>query len=121
MVGDTGAAVGSERQIALYETPPKWHGFLRIKLAAFQASDAAYMKLRLAGTANRLNVEHRTPNIERRILMALRFIESKTNESQNLEGWFCFAKPFLIDRIHYWMLDVQCSMFDVHFLVNTSY
>jgi len=56
------------------------------------------MKLRLAGTANRLNVEHRTSNIERRILMALRFIESKTSESQNLEGWFCFAQPFLIDR-----------------------
>jgi hypothetical protein len=31
-----------------------------IKLAAFQASGAARMKLRLAGTVNRLNVEHRT-------------------------------------------------------------
>jgi hypothetical protein len=66
-----------------------------IKLAVFQASGAAYVKLRLAGTANRLNVEHRTSNIERRILMALRFIESKTSESQNLEGWFCFAQPFI--------------------------
>ena len=88
-----------------------------IKLSVFQASGAAYVKLRLAGTANRLNVEHRTSNIERRILMALRFIESKTSESQpatspsvvstglknsgsndsvesNLEGWFCFAQPF---------------------------
>jgi hypothetical protein len=55
----------------------------------------SYMKLRLSGTANRLNVEHRTSNIERRILMALRFIESKTSESQNLEGWFCFAQPFI--------------------------
>jgi hypothetical protein len=53
-----------------------------IKLAAFQASDATYMKLRLAGRANRLNVEHRTSNIERRILMALRFIDFKTNEPQ---------------------------------------
>jgi len=45
----------------------------------------AYMKLRLAGTAKRLNVEHRTSNIERRILMALRFVESKTREPQNTE------------------------------------
>jgi hypothetical protein len=36
-----------------------------IKLAAFQASGGAYMKLRLGGTMNRLNVEHRTSNIER--------------------------------------------------------
>jgi hypothetical protein len=32
------------------------------------------MKLDLAGTVNRLNVEHRTSNIERRIMMTLRFI-----------------------------------------------
>jgi hypothetical protein len=38
------------------------------------------MKLRLAGTVNRLNVEHRTSNIERPILMALRFIYFKTSE-----------------------------------------
>ena len=35
-----------------------------IKLAAFQTSDGARMKLRLAGTVNRLNVEHRTLNID---------------------------------------------------------
>jgi hypothetical protein len=29
----------------LYETTPKWHGFLMIKLAAFQASGSACMKL----------------------------------------------------------------------------
>jgi hypothetical protein len=40
------------------------------------------MKLRLAGTVNRLNVEHRTSNIERRILMTLRFIDFKANESR---------------------------------------
>jgi len=40
------------------------------------------MKLRLAGTVNKLNVEHRTPNIERPILMTLRFIYFKTNESR---------------------------------------
>jgi hypothetical protein len=33
------------------------------------------MKLHVAGTVNILNVEHRTPNIERRILMTLRFID----------------------------------------------
>jgi hypothetical protein len=32
-----------------------------------------HMKLQEAGTVNILNVEHRTPNIERPILMTLRF------------------------------------------------
>jgi len=41
------------------------------------------MKLRLSETVKRLNVEHRTPNIEHRILMTLRFIDFKTSESQN--------------------------------------
>jgi hypothetical protein len=50
-----------------------------IRLAAFQARGWARMKLRLAGTVNRLNVE-------RPILMTLRFIDFKTNESQNFEG-----------------------------------
>jgi hypothetical protein len=31
---------------------------------------------------NRLNVEHRTSNIERRMLMTLRFIDFKTCEPQ---------------------------------------
>jgi hypothetical protein len=35
-----------------------------IKLAAFQASGWARIKHRLAGTVNRLNVEHRTSNID---------------------------------------------------------
>jgi hypothetical protein len=48
----------------LYETTPKWHSFLMNKLAAFQASGSARMRLRLAGTVNRLNVEHRTSNID---------------------------------------------------------
>ena len=39
----------------------------------------------LAGTVKRLNVEHRTPNIERSILMTLRFIYFKTSEPQNTE------------------------------------
>jgi hypothetical protein len=40
-------------------------------------------ELRLTGTVKRLNVEHRTSNIEHRILMTLRFIDFKTSESQN--------------------------------------
>jgi hypothetical protein len=36
----------------------------------------------MAGTVNRLNVEHRTSNIELRILMALRFIYFKTMEAR---------------------------------------
>jgi hypothetical protein len=71
--------------MASYETTPKWHGFLMNKLAAFQAIGGARMKQRLAGTVNRLNVEHRTSNIERPILMTLRFIDFKTNEPQNTE------------------------------------
>jgi hypothetical protein len=43
------------------------------------------MKLRLPGTVNRMNVEHRTSNIERPVLMALRFIYFKTSEPQNTE------------------------------------
>jgi hypothetical protein len=57
-----------------------------IRLAAFQARGGAYMKLRLAGTVNRLNVEHRTSNIQRPILMALRFIDFKTSEPQSATG-----------------------------------
>jgi hypothetical protein len=35
------------------------------------------MRLRLAGAVKRLNIEHRTSNIEHRILMTLRFIYLK--------------------------------------------
>jgi len=57
------------------------------------------MKLRLACTVNEWNIEHRTPNIERRILMTLRFIDFKTNqlkntEQQNFEKLICFAQSF---------------------------
>ena len=48
------------------------------------AAGGARMKLRLAGPVKRLNVEHRTSNIERRILMTLCFIDFKTSEPQNL-------------------------------------
>jgi hypothetical protein len=56
-----------------------------IKLAVFLASGRALMKLRLAGTVKRLNVEHRTSNIERPILMTLRFIYFKTSKPHNTE------------------------------------
>jgi hypothetical protein len=41
-----------------------------------------HIKLRLAETVSRLNAQHRTSNIERRILMTLRFIDFKTSEPQ---------------------------------------
>jgi hypothetical protein len=41
------------------------------------------VKIRLAEAVHSLNVEHRTSNIERRILMTLRFVDFITNESQN--------------------------------------
>ena len=44
------------------------------------------MKFRLTGAVKRLNVEHRTPNIERRILMTLRFIDFKKSEPQPATG-----------------------------------
>jgi len=46
-----------------------------IRPAVFRASGDARMKLRLAETMDGLNVEHRTSNIERRILTTLRFID----------------------------------------------
>jgi hypothetical protein len=41
------------------------------------------MKLRVAGPVKRLNVEHRTSNIEHPILMVLRLIYFETSELQN--------------------------------------
>jgi len=49
-----------------------------IKLAAFQANGAAYMKLRLPGNSDR--IERRTS--KRRILKLLRFTDFKTSEPQ---------------------------------------
>jgi len=46
---------------------------------AIKAGGDAYMKLRQFGTLKRLNVEHRTPNIEHSILMTLRLIYFKTS------------------------------------------
>ncbi len=103
------------------------------------ARGGAYMKLRLAWTVNRLNVEHRTSNIERPILMALRFIYFKTSEPQNTEqqpatssprrarAWACRKQPNRISKdsiaalclyfklaeyiIRCWTFNVRCSMF----------
>jgi hypothetical protein len=51
----------------------------RLKRSGKRETLKPHMKLRLAGAENRLN-------IERRILMALRFIYFKTSEPQNFEG-----------------------------------
>jgi hypothetical protein len=56
-----------------------------IKLVTLAAGGRVRMKLRLAGTMNRWNVEHRTSNVEHRILMTLRFFYFKTSEPQNFE------------------------------------
>jgi len=64
-----------------------------IQLAAFQAQGGARMRLSLPGTVNILNVEHRTPNIERPMLMTLRFIYFKTSES-------CWRRDLKI--VEYW-------------------
>ncbi len=59
-----------------------------IKLAVHRpaAGLTPRMKLRLFGTLKRLNIEHRTSNIERPILMTLRFIYFKTSEPHIFEG-----------------------------------
>jgi len=56
------------------------------------------MKLRLAGTVNRLNVEHRTPNIERPILVTLRFIDFKQVNRRISKSSFARAAQALPQR-----------------------
>jgi hypothetical protein len=56
-----------------------------IKLVTLAAGCRVRMKPRLAGTMNRWNVEHRTTNVEHRILMTLRFIDFKTSEPKITE------------------------------------
>jgi hypothetical protein len=43
------------------------------------------MKLYIDETVNKLNIQHRTSNIERPISMTLRFIYFKTNEPLNTD------------------------------------
>ena len=89
------------------------------------------MKLVVVPTKG-LNVEHRTSNIEHRMMMTLRFIDfkldglaacskpsalsakPKSDSESNFKKEMHFARSRSIDRIHYSMLNVQCSMFDVH-------
>jgi hypothetical protein len=54
-----------------------------IKLAAFQASGGARMKLRVAGTVNRLNVEHRTSNVQYRWRYALSILKQANRRILN--------------------------------------
>ena len=93
-----------------------------IDLAAFQANGDAYIKLRLAGTVNSrerrtLNVQHRTSNIDDATLYP--FKNKRTTEFQRVDS-LC-SVFFSIGRIHYSLLDVQCSMLDVHFLFTLLY
>ena len=104
----------------------KYHVW-NIKASSTIRLDARGQRRRLyeAGTANRLNVEHWTSNIEHRILMTLRFIDFKTSESQktelqNFEGWFRFAQSFFkIDRIHHF--DIRHSWFDIRYSLFRSF
>ena len=60
------------RVMLICSAPSKWHGFLMIKLAAFQAGGGARMKLRQAGTVNRLNPLRRIQYCERYALSILK-------------------------------------------------
>ena len=51
------------------------------------------MKLELAEIMKRLNVEHRTSNIEHRMMITLRFIDLKLNGT-----YTACAKPFGAER-----------------------
>ncbi|CAB1059146.1 hypothetical protein D1BOALGB6SA_3904 [Olavius sp. associated proteobacterium Delta 1] len=82
-----------------------------------------------AETVKSLNVQHRTSNIEHRILSTLRFFDFKINGTTarenrsalisppkrytepNFARQMQFARSLLIDRIPYSMLGVRCSMF----------
>jgi hypothetical protein len=83
--------------------------------------------LPLGRNSVKINVEHRTSNIERRILMALRFIDLETSESlpamssakPNFEKLICFAQSFLNRQNS--LFDVGSSTFDVNFLVYPFY
>ena len=68
------------------------------------------MKLQVAGAENRLNVKHRTPNIERRILMTLRFIDFKINGTKacgETVGLELTAEG--LNRIEFRRVDTFCS------------
>ena len=60
------------RVMRICSAPSKRHGFLMIKLAVFQAGGGARMKLRQAGTVNRLNPLRRIQYCERCALSILK-------------------------------------------------
>ena len=100
--------------------------FFLIKPVASAAGNRVRMKHRRAATANWLNVEHRTSNVELRILMTLRFIYFKTSELLNFEKLNHCALSFFKLIVGPWgsrRADyiIRCSMFDVHFLVSPSH
>jgi len=72
------------RVLLICSAPSKWHGFLMIKLAAFQAGGGARMKLRLAGTVNRLNPLRRIQYCERYALSILKQANRKPATSPSL-------------------------------------
>jgi hypothetical protein len=64
---------------------------------------------------NRLVLKDEHANIERRILMTLRFIYLKTGEPQNFEEQIRVAESFYLKMTEYiircWTFDVRCSIF----------
>ena len=74
------------------------------------------MKLHIVGTVNRLNVEHRTSNIERPILRryALSILRQANRNISNVEGRNRFAQSFLnrqntLFDVGRWTFDVRRS------------
>ena len=88
-------------------------------LAAIQGG--ARMKLRRAEqwTDWTSNIEHPTSNVEYWWRYALSVLKQAHHRVS--KGRFVLFSLFKIGSIHYSMLDVQCSVFDVHFLVNPLY
>ena len=80
-------------------------------------------KIRPAEVVNSLNVEHRTSNIERRILMTLRFIDFITNGSQNppaKQAYAVFFFKLTEYLIRCWTFNVRCSTFISFFSDQTG-
>ena len=71
-----------------------------------------HMKFCLAGAVNGLNVEHRTPNIERPILMTLRFIDFIINGIKACGETFGLELTAEgLSRIEFSRVDKFCSVF----------
>jgi hypothetical protein len=70
------------------------------------------MKLQVAEAEKRLNVEHRTPNIERPILMTLRFIDFIINGTKACGETFGLELTAEgLSRIEFSRVDTFCSVF----------